>query len=58
MGDYAIGTVHVLPTYRYFKDEGLKLLGPHVVKMAEVEGLEAHKRAVTLRLQDMEARDP
>jgi len=30
--------------------EGLKLLGPSVAKMAEVEGLEAHRRAVTLRL--------
>ena len=34
--------------------EGLKTLGPHVVKMAKVEGLEAYKRAVTLRLQDIE----
>jgi len=30
--------------------EGLQVLGPHVAKMAEVEGLEAHRRAVTLRL--------
>eukprot|EP00197_Chlamydomonas_leiostraca_P004700 CAMPEP_0202866536 /NCGR_PEP_ID=MMETSP1391-20130828/7862_1 /ASSEMBLY_ACC=CAM_ASM_000867 /TAXON_ID=1034604 /ORGANISM="Chlamydomonas leiostraca, Strain SAG 11-49" /LENGTH=439 /DNA_ID=CAMNT_0049546493 /DNA_START=155 /DNA_END=1474 /DNA_ORIENTATION=+ len=30
--------------------EGLKNLGPAVAKMAEVEGLEAHRRAVTLRL--------
>ncbi len=30
--------------------EGLKVLGPAVAKMAEVEGLEAHRRAVTLRL--------
>ena len=36
--------------------EGLKALGTHVVKMAEVEGLEAHKRAVTLWLQDIERR--
>jgi hypothetical protein len=28
----------------------LQLLGPSVAKMAEVEGLEAHRRAVTLRL--------
>lgn len=28
----------------------LQNLGPAVVKMAEVEGLEAHKRAVTVRL--------
>ena len=30
--------------------EGLKNLGPSVAKMAEVEGLDAHRRAVTLRL--------
>ena len=30
--------------------EGLQALGPTVAKMAEVEGLDAHRRAVTLRL--------
>ncbi|GBF95053.1 hypothetical protein Rsub_07554 [Raphidocelis subcapitata] len=30
--------------------EGLAALGPSVAKMAEVEGLDAHRRAVTLRL--------
>lgn len=35
--------------------EGLRRLGPYVAKMVEVEGLEAHKRAVTLRLQEIEA---
>ncbi|KAG2435058.1 hypothetical protein HYH02_012055 [Chlamydomonas schloesseri] len=30
--------------------EGLKNLGPSVAKMAEIEGLDAHRRAVTLRL--------
>lgn len=30
--------------------EGLQALGPSVAKMAEIEGLEAHRRAVTLRL--------
>ncbi|KAI3964047.1 hypothetical protein MKW92_014290 [Papaver armeniacum] len=67
MGDYASGTNHVLPTYGYSRmysgvslDSFLKIenCSPHVVKMAEVEGLEAHKRAVTLRLQDIEARAP
>lgn len=43
-------------TVQSLTEEGLKTLGPHVVKMAEVEGLEAHKRAVTLRLQDIETR--
>ncbi|OUZ99375.1 Histidinol dehydrogenase [Macleaya cordata] len=45
-------------TVQSLTEEGLRMLGPHVVKMAEVEGLEAHKRAVTLRLQDIEARLP
>lgn len=30
--------------------EGLQALGPAVAKMAAVEGLDAHRRAVTLRL--------
>lgn len=30
--------------------EGLALLGPSVAKMAEIEGLDAHRRAVTMRL--------
>ncbi|XP_038987880.1 histidinol dehydrogenase, chloroplastic isoform X1 [Phoenix dactylifera] len=42
-------------TVQSLTEEGLQRLGPHVAKMAEVEGLEAHKRAVTLRLQDIEA---
>eukprot|EP00890_Picochlorum_soloecismus_P000078 jgi/Picsp_1/1070/NSC_04553-R1_protein len=33
--------------------EGLKALGPAVAKMAEVEGLDAHRRAVTMRLENM-----
>ncbi|CAL9778548.1 unnamed protein product [Musa acuminata subsp. burmannicoides] len=42
-------------TVQSLTEEGLKNIGPHVAKMAEVEGLEAHKRAVTLRLQEIEA---
>ncbi|XP_059648861.1 histidinol dehydrogenase, chloroplastic-like [Cornus florida] len=38
-------------TVQSLTEEGLRKLGPYVVTMAEVEGLEAHKRAVTLRLQ-------
>ena len=30
--------------------DGLRALGPHVARMATVEGLDAHRRAVTLRL--------
>ncbi|KAJ1295388.1 hypothetical protein BS78_01G219800 [Paspalum vaginatum] len=42
-------------TVQSLTEEGLRKLGPYVAKMAEVEGLEAHKRAVTLRLQEAEA---
>lgn len=45
-------------TVQSLTEEGLRKLGPHVAKMAEVEGLEAHKRAVTLRLQEIEAALP
>jgi histidinol dehydrogenase len=31
-------------------EQGLKNLGPSVMKMAEIEGLDAHRRAVSLRL--------
>ncbi|KAL5771823.1 hypothetical protein ACOSQ2_011747 [Xanthoceras sorbifolium] len=43
-------------TVQSLTEEGLKKLGPYVATMAEVEGLEAHRRAVTLRLQDIESR--
>jgi histidinol dehydrogenase len=33
--------------------EGLNRLGPAVAKMAEVEGLDAHRRAVTLRMSSL-----
>lgn len=36
--------------------EGLKSLAPAVTKMAEVEELEAHKRAVTIRLDENETK--
>ncbi|KAG2246686.1 hypothetical protein Bca52824_086314 [Brassica carinata] len=56
VGDYASGTNHVLPAP--WREEGLRNLGPYVATMAEIEGLDAHKRAVTLRLEDIEARQP
>lgn len=43
-------------TVQSLSEEGLRNLGPYVATMAEVEGLDAHKRAVTLRLADIEAR--
>lgn len=42
-------------TVQSLTEEGLRKLGPYVATMAEIEGLEAHKRAVTLRLEDIEA---
>ncbi len=37
-------------TYQQLTQEGLNNLGPTVVEMARAEGLEAHARAVTIRL--------
>jgi histidinol dehydrogenase len=35
-----------------FSKEGLKRLGPAIVRIAELEGLEAHARSVSIRLKD------
>ncbi|CAJ1935879.1 unnamed protein product [Sphenostylis stenocarpa] len=43
-------------TVQSLTEEGLRKLGPYVATMAEVEGLDAHKLAVTLRLEDIEGR--
>lgn len=40
-------------TVQSLTEQGLRNLGPAVAKMAEVEGLDAHKQAVTLRLADL-----
>ncbi len=40
-------------TVQELSPSGLKTLGPTVMKMAEVEQLEAHKKAVELRLQQL-----
>uniref|UniRef100_A0A7S0RS36 histidinol dehydrogenase n=1 Tax=Pyramimonas obovata TaxID=1411642 RepID=A0A7S0RS36_9CHLO len=37
-------------TVQELTEDGLKLLGPSVALMAKVEGLDAHRRAVTLRI--------
>ncbi|RAL43263.1 hypothetical protein DM860_015153 [Cuscuta australis] len=44
-------------TVQSLTEEGLKNIGPCVATMADVEGLEAHKRAVTLRLKDIQAKE-
>lgn len=55
-GGVSLGSFQKYITIQSLTEEGLKNLGPYVATMAEVEGLEAHKRAVTLRLLDIEAR--
>lgn len=54
-GGVSLNSFQKYITVQSLTEEGLKALGPYVATMAEVEGLEAHKRAVTLRLQDIEA---
>ena len=40
-------------TFQQISSEGLKNLGPVIEEMAEAERLEAHKEAVTVRLQSI-----
>ncbi|WKN32194.1 histidinol dehydrogenase [Porifericola rhodea] len=44
-------------TYQEITEEGLQLLGPTVEIMAEAEKLMAHKRAVSLRLTEIKAKN-
>jgi histidinol dehydrogenase len=39
-------------TFQHLSEKGLQNLGPAVEILAELEGLQAHKNAVTLRLQN------
>eukprot|EP00850_Spirogloea_muscicola_P007817 SM000040S14829 [mRNA] locus=s40:599756:603945:+ [translate_table: standard] len=41
-------------TVQSLTEEGLQELGPSVAIMADIEGLTAHQRAVTLRLKDLQ----
>lgn len=43
-------------TVQELSAEGLKNLAPTVVTMAEAEGLDAHKRAVTIRVEKLQSR--
>lgn len=43
-------------TYQRITPQGLQDIGPAIETMAAAEGLEAHKRAVSLRLEDLKAR--
>ena len=40
-------------TFQKLSAEGIKGIGPAIKAMAEAEGLQAHKNAVTLRLNDL-----
>jgi histidinol dehydrogenase len=39
-------------TVQELTEDGLRQLGPHVVRLAQAEGLDAHANAVTIRLKD------
>ena len=39
-------------TVQYLSKEGLQNIGPSVSIMAEVEGLEAHRKSITIRLDE------
>ena len=41
-------------TFQKISKEGIMNIGPTIELMAEAEGLQAHKNAVTLRLKDLE----
>ncbi|KYN80923.1 histidinol dehydrogenase [Vibrio cidicii] len=43
-------------TVQELSAEGLKNLAPTVITMAEAEGLDAHKRAVTIRVEKLQSR--
>ncbi|SFC83233.1 histidinol dehydrogenase [Zunongwangia mangrovi] len=40
-------------TFQQISEEGIKSIGPAIELMADAEGLQAHKNAVTLRLKDL-----
>ena len=40
-------------TFQKLTAEGIQCIGPAIEAMAEAEGLQAHKKAVTLRLNDL-----
>ncbi len=40
-------------TFQKISEEGIKEIGPSIELMAEAEGLQAHKNAVSLRLKDL-----
>ena len=55
-GGVSLDSFQKYTTFHSLTKEELRNLDPYLVVMAEVVGLEAHKRAVTLRLADIEAK--
>jgi histidinol dehydrogenase len=53
-GGVAIESFMKKITFQELTPEGIKNIGPAVEKMAEAEGLRAHKNAVTIRLASLE----
>ena len=53
-GDYASGTQKSI-TFQKISKKGIQNIGNVIELMAEAEGLQAHKNAVTLRLKDLES---
>jgi histidinol dehydrogenase len=43
-------------TFQKLEAEGLRLLGPHVECMAKAEELDAHARAISIRLEALNGR--
>jgi len=40
-------------TFQIISQKGIKNIGPAIELMAEAEGLQAHKNAISLRLKDL-----
>lgn len=53
-GGVSTSTFQKYITAQTLEAEGLQRLGPHVVRLAECEGLEAHANAVRVRLQHLQ----
>ena len=53
-GQYTIESFLKFVSVQQLSQEGLMRLGPVVERLAEMEGLDAHKNAVTLRLESMQ----
>ncbi len=45
-------------TFQRLSEQGIKQLGPHIEKMAQAEQLQAHKNAVSLRLEKINSNLP